>query len=227
MPYTVRSGDTLTSIASRLGTSVDTLARANGIRNKNLIFVGQKLKAAGSSPSAPASRPSSRPSSRPAPATHPQVAPAAGGTSTGRKALEWAKSVLGQNASYVKTNGPLGAVMPDWVPNNVNCANFVSATLIKAGAIKPSQASAAVRYLAANLRKDPNWSKVGIRDAKPGDVVTLRTSRGAEGHVVLFAGWKNGRPVYIGSNNVNADGSQRITYSQSRYPVTGVYTRRA
>lgn len=217
--YTVRSGDTLTSIASRLNTSVDALARANNIRNKNLIFVGQKLKAAGSAPS--------RPSSRPAPAVHPQVAPSAGGSSYGQKALTWAKSVLGQNASHVKRNGPLGAVMPDWVPNNVNCANFVSATLIKAGAIKPSQGSPAVRYLAANLRRDPKWSQTTIRNARPGDVVVLRTSRGREGHVVLFAGWKNGRPVYIGSNNVNADGSQRITYSQSRYPVTGVYTRRA
>ena len=43
MSYTVRSGDTLTSIASRLGTSVDALARANGIRNQNLIFVGQVI----------------------------------------------------------------------------------------------------------------------------------------------------------------------------------------
>lgn len=219
MSYTVRSGDTLSSIAARLGTSVDALARANGIRNRNLIYVGQKIRSAsGSATSSTA---------RSAPATHPQVAPASGGTTTGRKALEWAKSVLGQNASYVKRNGALGAVMPDWVPNDVNCANFVSACLIKAGAIRANQASPAVRYLTANLRRDPNWSKTSIQNAKPGDVVVLRTRRGAEGHVVLFAGWKNGRPVYIGSNNVNPDGTQRITYSQSRYPITAVYTRRA
>lgn len=41
--YRVRSGDTLSEIASRNGISVDALARANGIVNKNRIFVGQEL----------------------------------------------------------------------------------------------------------------------------------------------------------------------------------------
>lgn len=41
--YTVRYGDTLFSIARRFGTSVHRLARANGIRNPNYIFAGQRL----------------------------------------------------------------------------------------------------------------------------------------------------------------------------------------
>ena len=41
--YTVRAGDTLTSIAARYGTTVAAIAAANGIRNVNLIYVGQKL----------------------------------------------------------------------------------------------------------------------------------------------------------------------------------------
>lgn len=40
--YTVKSGDTLTKIASRYGTTVQTLARINQIFN--LIHVGQKLR---------------------------------------------------------------------------------------------------------------------------------------------------------------------------------------
>ncbi|MFY0582219.1 LysM peptidoglycan-binding domain-containing protein [Cystobacter fuscus] len=42
--YTVRSGDTLSGIAQRYGTTVSALAQANGISNPNLIQVGQKLR---------------------------------------------------------------------------------------------------------------------------------------------------------------------------------------
>ena len=42
--YTVKKGDTLSYIANKFGTSVDTLVKKNGIKNKNLIYVGQKLK---------------------------------------------------------------------------------------------------------------------------------------------------------------------------------------
>ncbi|MCS6870182.1 MAG: LysM peptidoglycan-binding domain-containing protein [Anaerolineae bacterium] len=41
--YTVRSGDTLAEIAARFGTTVAAILSANGIRNPNLIFVGQVL----------------------------------------------------------------------------------------------------------------------------------------------------------------------------------------
>ena len=42
--YTVKKGDTLTYIANKFGTSVDALVKKNGIKNKNLIYVGQKIK---------------------------------------------------------------------------------------------------------------------------------------------------------------------------------------
>ncbi len=42
--YVVRSGDTLSSIARRFGTTVFALASANGISNPNVIFAGQVLK---------------------------------------------------------------------------------------------------------------------------------------------------------------------------------------
>ena len=41
--YTVKSGDTLTAIAKKFGTSVDALVQKNNIKNPNLIYVGQKL----------------------------------------------------------------------------------------------------------------------------------------------------------------------------------------
>ena len=42
--YTVQSGDTLTEIARRQGTTVQELMRKNSIRNANIISVGQQLK---------------------------------------------------------------------------------------------------------------------------------------------------------------------------------------
>lgn len=42
--YTVRSGDNLSTIASRLGTTVSVLQNINGIRNANLIYPGQTLR---------------------------------------------------------------------------------------------------------------------------------------------------------------------------------------
>lgn len=46
--YTVRSGDTLSAIASHYGTTVSKLQSLNGISNANFIRVGQKLKISGS-----------------------------------------------------------------------------------------------------------------------------------------------------------------------------------
>ena len=42
--YTVRSGDNLSTIASRLGTTVSHLQSVNGIRNANIIYPGQNLR---------------------------------------------------------------------------------------------------------------------------------------------------------------------------------------
>lgn len=41
--YTVRSGDNLSSIASRLGTTYQALAQRNGLSNPNLVYPGQVL----------------------------------------------------------------------------------------------------------------------------------------------------------------------------------------
>jgi N-acetylmuramoyl-L-alanine amidase len=42
--HVVRPGDTLSAIARRYGTTVEVLARANHIRDENLIVVGDKLR---------------------------------------------------------------------------------------------------------------------------------------------------------------------------------------
>jgi LysM repeat protein len=52
--YIVQRGDTLASIAARSGVPMASLARVNGIRNPNLIYVGQILVVPGKSGSAAA-----------------------------------------------------------------------------------------------------------------------------------------------------------------------------
>lgn len=42
--YVVKKGDNLTKIAKECGTTINKLAALNNIKNKNLIYVGQKLK---------------------------------------------------------------------------------------------------------------------------------------------------------------------------------------
>ncbi len=46
--HVVQRGETLASIARRYGTSVSALVAANGLRNANLIYVGQRLRISGS-----------------------------------------------------------------------------------------------------------------------------------------------------------------------------------
>jgi LysM repeat protein len=52
--YVVQRGDTLSNIAVRLGVSQTALAQANGIRNPDFIYVGQRLTVPGGSAPGPA-----------------------------------------------------------------------------------------------------------------------------------------------------------------------------
>ncbi len=61
IPYTVKKGDSLGSIASRFGVSLSALSSRNGITSPNLIRIGQKIviPIKGSSHAAPSLLPSS------------------------------------------------------------------------------------------------------------------------------------------------------------------------
>ena len=47
--YTVKSGDTLSGIAAKYGTTYQSLASLNGISDPNKIYVGQVIKLTGTS----------------------------------------------------------------------------------------------------------------------------------------------------------------------------------
>lgn len=44
MNYVVQPGDTIWSIASRFGVTVDAIMRANNLSSPNMIYVGQTLR---------------------------------------------------------------------------------------------------------------------------------------------------------------------------------------
>ncbi len=135
----------------------------------------------------------------------------------GEQALELARSVMGTNAHDLKlaNDTALGAAMQDWVPDNVNCANFISGLLVSTGQITPSEGSASVTGLISRLRQNPGFTETDLDHAQPGDVVAFEYTRrdGTIGrHVVMFDHRdESGKPVFIGSNNVNADGTQRVS----------------
>lgn len=224
MNYTIRWGDTLSGLARRHGTSVSALMRANPqIKNANLIYAGRQLNIPGRNDSfdtSSTSRPrpgSASPSGSAAPSNAPTSS--AGGSS---QAYSIARSVLGRNAGELKLSaGSIGRAMEDWVPNNVNCANFVSAVLESAGQITRGQHHNAVVGLMGNLDRDSDFRRVSLSNARPGDVVSMKTPGGH--HVVMFAGWQNGRPMFIGSNNVNPDGSQKVTITSMNYPILAIH----
>lgn len=203
--HNISWGDTLSQIAVRYGTSVDALMSLNSqIRDPDLIYAGDTLRLPGGADGDGAG-----------PVSGPETV-AGPGTVSGNNAAAIAEQFLGRNAGELKHSDELP--MQSWVPNNVNCANFVSACLQKAGLIDASQASASVDVLASNL-KGAGWQTVSLQNARPGDVVLMQ--RDGQSHVVLFAGFENGQPKFIGSNNVNADGSQRVSWggASGRYEI--------
>ena len=203
--HNISWGDTLSHIAQRYGTTIDALMGANSqIKDANLIYAGDSLNIPGVT-----GTPGGGGAGGPEGTTGTTGTEGVSGSSSvsGNNAAAIAEQFIGRNAGELKHSDELP--MQSWVPNNVNCANFVSACLQKAGLIDAGQASASVDQLANNLKGD-GWQTVSLANARPGDVVLMQ--RDGQSHVVLFAGMENGQPKFIGSNNVNADGSQRVSW---------------
>lgn len=225
----IQRGDTLSQLAAKHGTTVSALMQANSqIKDADLIYAGAQLNIPGASDGFDSGGTGSRSSGGGMANLTGESNPVNGGAPTrgpGGSPMDIARAHLGTNAGDLKLQGSgVGADMEDWVPNNVNCANFVSAVLEQAGQISDSQHSASVYGLMGNLDNDSNFQRVSLENARPGDVVSMKTPGGQ--HVVLFAGMKDGVPQFIGSNNVNSDGSQRISMSTFNYPIMAIHQYR-
>lgn len=193
--YNIAWGDTLSQIAARAGSTMQTLQALNPqIVDPDLIHAGDTLRLAPGG--------GMRPGGDTAAGIQAVAAPAA--PLDGANAAAIAEQFLGRNAGELKHSGELP--MERWVPNDVNCANFVSACLAGAGLISSDMQSASVATLDGNLQ-GAGWQKVSLDNARPGDVVIMPNR-----HVVLFAGMENGQPKFIGSNNINPDNSQQVSW---------------
>ena len=120
-----------------------------------------------------------------------------------------ARTELGRNAHDVKLGSDaIGRAMSDDVDDYTNCANFVGGSLVAAGQITSKDMSPDVDTLMGNLRKTGNYTESNsLADVQKGDVVAFNHA-----HVMICTGFdENGQPTFIGSNNENKDGTQKIS----------------
>ncbi len=196
--YSVRSGDTLSGIAAQHGVSLSSLMGANPqISNPNLIYPGQTVHIPSGGSTARTSE--------------------VGGTTTsspvkGSNAAAVAEKFNGENTSTLKASGALP--MNPNTPNDSSCANFVSACLQKAGMLSGGEHTDSVATLNHELR-GKGWHPVSMANAKPGDVVIIQG--GGASHTEIVASNDNGHITLIGSNNTNADDTQRIGHDTSSW----------
>jgi spore coat assembly protein SafA len=196
--YTVKRGDTLWDIARSHGVSLQSLIAANPqITNPNLIMPGQQIHLPGGSRSS-------------------GVAPSApsGQVGDAGDAASIARQFVGRNASELKRSGELP--MDGGVPSNICCANFVSAVLQKAGLLPASKHTNSVDQLDSTLRAR-GWQPVSAANARPGDVVIIQG--GGVSHTVMVESNNNGQLRLIGSNNVNADGTQKVSVGSADWAL--------
>jgi WXG100 family type VII secretion target len=102
----------------------------------------------------------------------------------GQNPADIAKGFLDRNASDLKGSGELP--MDPSVPNDVCCANFVTATLQKAGLI--DWHSNGVADMSSRLQAE-GWRVVPASEARPGDVAVINGSE----HTELVASTTAGR----------------------------------
>lgn len=197
--YTVQPGDTLSGIAARFGLDWHSLALDNGLANPNLILPGQTLRLDGHAASG---------------GTHGAGGVESGTTTGGsRNPADVARQYLGRNAADLRGDRSDDLPMNANVPANVCCANFVSAVLTESGQLPGNLHTDSVAQLNSTLRSR-GWTEVSAAQARPGDVVIIQG--GGVSHTVLYAG--NGQT--IGSNNRNADGTQKVTYGSLSWALS-------
>jgi hypothetical protein len=144
-----------------------------------------------------------------------QGAPSAPGANGGGDAADVADDYLHKRSDELANSGAIP--MDKDCPADIDCANFVSACLEKAGKIDDSQRSNSVKELFSNLREG-GWQETDLKNAKIGDPVAFDGPDGEYQHVEIFDGFdENGKPRFIGSNNVNSDGTQSITYDDGSW----------
>jgi len=208
--HVVRSGDTLSALAARYNTSVSALAGLNGIRNPDLIHVGDRLRLPGAGSGAPSPQ-------APAPAPQP-AAPAPAGQAN------WMAIARGERGTSEIAGARDNARIVEYHQTTTLrakddetpwCSSFVNWTMEKAG-YKGTDSAAAISW--------KNWGdNVGsLRNAREGDIVVLHR-KGApahQNHVGFFVRDGNGGVTLLGGNQGNT--VKESTYGLNQWEVVAV-----
>jgi len=193
--YTVRAGDTLSSIASSHHVSLAALEAANRqISNPNHISVGQVIHIPAGGQVTPTP-------------TSPPV--------KGSNAAAMAQKYLGRYETDLEAHG----ITERGVDPSECCANFVSSMLQQAGMIHWHSIN--VGDLASRL-KQQGWHTVSLANAKPGDVWICHDIDG-EDHTEIVASNDHGHVTLIGSNNHPDRNNQQVNYDSYSASIGGSY----
>ncbi|WP_088815568.1 MULTISPECIES: LysM peptidoglycan-binding domain-containing protein [Listeria] len=164
--YTVRSGDSLSKIASIFGTSVSKLKALNGLTSDNLQ-VGQVLKVKGTVPATNVSTPTNTTSNTSKPSQNTNTGSSQASSSSSYSALiAEAQKHLGKSYSW-GGNGP----------TTFDCSGYTKYVFSKIG-VNLSRTSGS-QYAQA--------TKVSAAQAKPGDLVFFDYGSGIS-HVGIYVG---------------------------------------
>jgi LysM repeat protein len=187
--YKIQSGDTLSQLSRRFGTSVGELARANGIQNPDLIYAGASLRIPGRSDSF--------------------GGPSAAPTSGARGAQPIDASQFGNNAARL-------AEAARRVAANMNttgwCAKGVGDALDAAGLSSQRVPSA---YMKADiLARDPRFREINVSGGNiPPGAVIVHPSRyngtgSIHGHIAVSLG--NGQEASDHIQRLITDPNMRV-----------------
>jgi len=179
--YTIRSGDTLSGIAARHGTTVSALARANGISNPNLIIAGRTLKIPGSGGGGG------------------NAAPAPAGTPSSANAkMQRLADVARRNAQNVNTRG--------WCAREVNDAMQMAGLRVDR---RPSAYMYADMLARDSRFREVRLSDDQIRKLPPGAIVVSVSGRSTRhGHIAVTLGNNQEASDHVATLSLH--GTQRV-----------------
>jgi len=199
--HTVRSGDTLSALAKRFGTSVSEIAKANNISNPNKILTGQKLSIPDGF-----DKPSTRPATRPAGSSAPS-APSAPSTSAPAASAGSAGPVRDSNGRQFPTSAD-GTPMyrqgdPEWGGRRLGSSSSLSAagcamTAMAMGVSKITGKAINPGQMDAWLDKNGGYQGNALVWGKAAQMGGLGASKQAWNLGTINKQIDAGRPVVIG-----------------------------
>ena len=201
--YTVASGDTLSAIASRFGTTYQSLAQINGIRDPNVLQVGQVLRLSAPATSTRARTAPGRSTTTRTRATSARTAPARSTTSTRpatptRPATTPTRpATTSPSAPPVHASSRAGTAVNtalNQVGKPYQWAGAGPSAFDCSGLVMYAWQSAGVRLAHYTVAQYQETTRISESQLQPGDLVFYDAGDGSQpGHVTMYVG--NGRVV--------------------------------